>query len=197
MAVNENGTFAYKYNLTDYMGNVRTYAVADRSSETLLEEQVMDYYPFGLAHSYNNLHKNRYLFSGKELQDASLGRHGFLELYDFGARYYNPMSGRWFNPDPALQTVNPYLFAGISQWYILIKTENSSLPFSTQSKTFFMVCLHGIGPVKIGIPLSWHSKSTWAGSKVISDKFFLDLHGNYRKRYSGIWAVKRKIYSKV
>lgn len=88
-------------------------------------------------------------------------------------------------------------FAGISQWYILIKTENSSLPFSTQSKTFFMVCLHGIGPVKIGIPLSWHSKSTWAGSKVISDKFFLDLHGNYRKRYSGIWAVKRKIYSKV
>ena len=28
MAVNENGTFAYKYNLTDYMGNVRTYAVS-------------------------------------------------------------------------------------------------------------------------------------------------------------------------
>ena len=66
------------------MGNVRTYAVADRSSETLLEEQVMDYYPFGLAHSYNNLHKNPlFIFPGKELQDASLGQPWILGIIRF------------------------------------------------------------------------------------------------------------------
>ena len=37
-----------------------------------------------------------------------------LGLYDFHARYYNPMFGRWFKPDPALQTTNPYLYCGNS-----------------------------------------------------------------------------------
>ncbi len=32
----------------------------------MYEMQTSDYYPFGISHSYNNLHKNRYLFSGKE-----------------------------------------------------------------------------------------------------------------------------------
>ena len=108
----DNRQYSYKYHLTDYMGNVRTVALADKVSAKLVEEQRTDYYPFGLAHSYNNLHKNRYLFSGKELQDQTIGRSGFLGLYDFGARYYNPMLGRWFNTDPALQTTNPYLFCG-------------------------------------------------------------------------------------
>lgn len=37
-----------------------------------------------------------------------------LGLYDFHARYYNPVLGRWFNMDPALQTTNPYLYCGNS-----------------------------------------------------------------------------------
>ena len=116
-----NSGYSYKYHLTDYMGNVRTVALADKVSAKLVEEQRTDYYPFGLAHSYNNLHKNRYLFSGKELQDQTIGRSGFLGLYDFGARYYNPMLGRWFNTDPALQTTNPYLFCGNAPTFYIDK----------------------------------------------------------------------------
>lgn len=107
-----NGQFAYNYHLTDYAGNVRQVAAADNASSCLVVQQEMNYYPFGLAHNYNNLHRNRYLFTGKELQDQTIGNSGFLGLYDFGARYYNPMLGRWFNTDPAQQTTNPYLFCG-------------------------------------------------------------------------------------
>lgn len=107
-----NGQFAYNYHLADYAGNVRQVAAADNASSCLVVQQEMNYYPFGLAHNYNNLHRNRYLFTGKELQDQTIGNSGFLGLYDFGARYYNPMLGRWFNTDPALQTTNPYLFCG-------------------------------------------------------------------------------------
>ena len=35
-----------------------------------------------------------------------------MGLYDFHARYYNPLLGRWFNPDPANQLTNPYIFCG-------------------------------------------------------------------------------------
>ena len=47
--------------------------------------QTTDFCPFGLAFEYNNLNKNKYLFSGKELQDGLVGS-SMLEWYDFGDR---------------------------------------------------------------------------------------------------------------
>jgi RHS repeat-associated protein len=38
---------------------------------------------------------NRYLYNGKELLDDLN-----LNLYDFGARYFDPVIGRWTSPDP-------------------------------------------------------------------------------------------------
>ena len=78
---------------------------------TLQASQTTDFYPFGLAFEYSNLNKNKYLFSGKELQDGALGNE-ILGWYDFGARFYDPILGRWFNVDPAAQVANPYLFCG-------------------------------------------------------------------------------------
>ena len=78
---------------------------------TLQASQTTDFYPFGLAFEYSNLNRNKYLFSGKELQDGNLGG-SMLEWYDFGARFYDPVLGRWFNVDPAAQVANPYLFCG-------------------------------------------------------------------------------------
>ena len=162
-----NGQFAYNYHLADYAGNVRQVVAADNASSCLVVQQEMNYYPFGLAHNYNNLHRNRYLFTGKELQDQTIGNSGFLGLYDFGARYYNPMLGRWFNTDPALQTTNPYLFCG-----------NAPTVYTDPDGEFFLSILAGIFcpallPVTIGIDAgviqggaraTFQGESFWSGA---------------------------------
>ncbi|WP_026948123.1 RHS repeat-associated core domain-containing protein [Algoriphagus marincola] len=70
------------------------------------------YYPFGMTiagldYSYNN-HTNRYLYNGKELiEDLNLG------LYDYGARFYDPVIGRWISVDPLAierEWLSPYNF---------------------------------------------------------------------------------------
>src|SRR5262249_13020255 len=44
-------------------------------------------------------------FSGKEKEQDGTG------LYDFGARLYNPATGRWLSPDSVRQGNNPYTYA--------------------------------------------------------------------------------------
>ena len=102
-------SYTYNYFKTDHLGSTRVMLSA--VDGTLQASQTTDFYPFGLAFEYSNLNKNRYLFSGKELQDGLVGS-SMLEWYDFGARFYDPMLGRWFNVDPAAQVANPYLFCG-------------------------------------------------------------------------------------
>ena len=90
-------SYTYNYFKKDHIGSTR--AVLSAVDDTLQTVQSTDYYPFGLAFSTNNLNKNKYLFSGKELQDGNLGG-SMLGLYDFGARHYDPMIGRWTTTDP-------------------------------------------------------------------------------------------------
>ena len=101
--------YTYNYFKTDHLGSTRVLLSAVNG--TLQASQTTDFYPFGLAFEYSNLNKNKYLFSGKELQDGALGNE-ILGWYDFGARFYDPILGRWFNVDPAAQVANPYLFCG-------------------------------------------------------------------------------------
>ena len=88
--------YTYNYFKKDQIGSTR--AVLSAVGNSLQNVQSTDYYPFGLAYSTNNLNKNKYLFSGKELQDASIGGT-ILGLYDFGARQYDPVIGRWMSID--------------------------------------------------------------------------------------------------
>jgi RHS repeat-associated protein len=77
-----------------------------------------NYYAFGLEHQgYNNVPKftygsaegEQYKYNGKELQDE-LG----LNMYDYGARNYDPAIGRWMNIDPLAEQGrrwSPYNYA--------------------------------------------------------------------------------------
>ena len=99
------GGYVYYYMKRDHLGSTRVLCHA--SGNALVADQTTGYYPFGLAHGHGNLNLNRYLFSGKELQDQSLGGK-LLGFYDFGSRFYDPALGRWFNVDPKLEFVSPY-----------------------------------------------------------------------------------------
>ena len=104
-----DGQFTYDYFKSDHTGSTR--ALLSAADGSLQTQQTTDYYPFGMAWSLNNLNKNKYLYSGKEIEDATL-EGNVLALYDFGARFYNPVLGRWFNMDPQLQLANPYIYCG-------------------------------------------------------------------------------------
>ena len=104
-----NNGYVYDYFLTDHLGSTRV--VLEASGSTLTPIQTTEYYPFGLAFTYNNLDKNKQLFSGKELQDVALGGE-MLGWYDFGSRFYDPIVARWFCQDPASQLVSPYGYCG-------------------------------------------------------------------------------------
>ena len=107
---NDTGNFSYVYNYTDHLGNVRV-SYQDDGTGSPMQVEENNYYPFGLKHSgYNGYSETsyKYKFNSKELQDE-LG----LNLYDYGARNYDPALGRWMNIDPLAEKMpqwSPYSF---------------------------------------------------------------------------------------
>ncbi|NWK99582.1 type IV secretion protein Rhs [Flavobacterium collinsii] len=112
---NENNALSYVYQYKDHLGNVRlSYARNTQNVLEIIEEN--NYYPFGLKHKgYNDYlpTANKYKYNGKELQDESIGGNQ-LNLYDYGARNYDPALGRWMNIDPLAEEGrrwSPYNYA--------------------------------------------------------------------------------------
>jgi len=86
---------SHEYFLNDHLGNTRV--VFGSNGEVL---QATDYYAFGLEHTPKaKENENRYLFSGKELQDDDLNGTS-LNVYDFNFRTYDPQLGRFWQIDP-------------------------------------------------------------------------------------------------
>jgi RHS repeat-associated protein len=132
-SVGRNGQVEYYYynyvfNYTDHLGNIRMSYAFDPNTVGLKILEENHYYPFGLKHQNYNVEKldfetfpetgieivptdntmYKYKYNGKELQEE-LG----LNMYDYGARNYDPAIGRWMNIDPLAETSrrwSPYTY---------------------------------------------------------------------------------------
>jgi RHS repeat-associated protein len=100
------GVYDYYYYLGDNLGNTRV--TFDTQSGSATVQQQDDYYPFGLEINRNvNGTKNEYLYNRKELQEE-------LGQYDYGARFYDPVIGRWQGIDNKAELyfqITPYAYA--------------------------------------------------------------------------------------
>ncbi|MCD8035169.1 MAG: RHS repeat-associated core domain-containing protein [Alistipes sp.] len=159
MALRVSDNWVYYYMLKDQVGSTRALCRADGSR--LISETTTDYYPFGLSHEYNDLHLNRFLFSGKELQDQIINGQ-MLGLYDFGSRFYDPVLGHWFNIDPSLQLTNPYGFCMNSP--IAVKDPDGEF-FIIDSFVFgfFRGLFKGENPFKSGAQAAKNDIRIWGG----------------------------------
>lgn len=105
---NGSGDYSYEYNLSDHLGNVRTTFYQNPASQQTEVIQRDDYYAFGLRKMNSpNSNTNKYLYNGKELQEA-------LGQYDYGARFYDPVIGRFNTIDPMAEISrrwSPYGYA--------------------------------------------------------------------------------------
>lgn len=111
--------YLYIYVANESSANVNVFF--DDFKVTLTEGQVVaktDYYPFGgiiegLSHAAASSRVNKYLYNGKQLQDDAFGGVT-LDMYDYGARMYDPQIGRWNTIDPLAEKMrrwSPYVYA--------------------------------------------------------------------------------------
>jgi len=89
----------YEFKITDHLGDLAvTFREADDGQLEVLQRHY--YYPFGMnfrlqSPVMNTPTENRYQYNGKELE-KDMG----INLYDYGARWYDAAVGRWTSVDP-------------------------------------------------------------------------------------------------
>lgn len=87
-------TASFYYHLTDHLGSTRMVFRANATSITVVEN--FHYYPFGqLMEGLGNPTTTKYRYNGKEYNNEFN-----MNLYDYGARMYDPILGRWNGVDP-------------------------------------------------------------------------------------------------
>ncbi|MDW3193956.1 MAG: DUF6443 domain-containing protein [Cytophagales bacterium] len=103
-AIRNGAYFAYEYNMTDHLGNVR----ASVNRDGVLKQRD-DYYPFGLSfNSSATSPENLYKYNGKEEQRG-------WGVFDYQARFYDPALGKFLAIDPHSENYlawSPYNYVG-------------------------------------------------------------------------------------
>lgn len=97
-------TYTYEYDLKDHLGNTRA-TIKDNGTGVPQVLQIESYYPFGATIASLEpvipSPKNHYLYNDKEIQDET-------SLYDYGARLYDPVIGKWTSVDPLAEISRRY-----------------------------------------------------------------------------------------
>ena len=101
-------------------------------------QQVTNYYPFGAPYADASASKGAnilpYKYNGKEFDRM----HG-LNTYDYGARQYNPVTGRWDRMDPHCESyynASPYVYANNNP-VMLVDLDGMDWILSTGDKVFW------------------------------------------------------------
>jgi RHS repeat-associated protein len=104
-----NGTtlYNYEYSLSDHLGDERVTFDSHTTTPTIVQQD--NYMPFGMDISVGSVvnPQNNYLYNKKELQQN-------LQQYDYVARLYDPVIGRWTKTDGKAElyfSTSPYVYA--------------------------------------------------------------------------------------
>lgn len=117
-----NGTYVKYYSvfgrriaMRDNAGVVH-YVLADHlGSSTVITNSAgavvgtMKYYPYGAERSVTGDMITDKLFTGQQREPEGVSTLG---LYDYGARFYSTLVGRFVSPDPLFTELNAYSYAG-------------------------------------------------------------------------------------
>ena len=174
--------FAETY-IKDHLGNIRVAYGNDGVKDGI--RQVNAYYPFGMnmkelsANSSSTLHRNEYQYNGKMFQDE-LG----LDWYDYGARFYDPVIGRFHSIDPKAEEFmlqSGYTYAANNPIKFIDKNgENPAIPLvlGVAAVDAFLLAT---GIVASGIIIHMAADGSFAINSNITDYFYKDNPG-YREQ---------------
>jgi len=118
----------YHFYVQDHLGNNRL--VVDEKGTI---EQINHYYPYGglMGESKNLSSNQRYKYNGKEFDRM----HG-LDWYDYGARFHDPATVRWFSVDPLAHKyygTSPYVYCANNPIKYIDPDGKENLIFLTQN----------------------------------------------------------------